>query len=489
MSNHMNFHLPGGIPAEDEEGLAAEIRDEHIILVQRSNDDEAHQNDDSDDKNAEWLFWERERYEVQAEETDVGQNIPIGWFESQQWCFVLCLFHHMCFVLQLSVADLHLPQSPVVAMQYMSYIYRGRNPQARLKLFIRYSVRYFNQRRIPLIRRLGLILFFLQQLSSFNCVRSLPLTNWKTEISPLQLLNLVKDQKIEWLIPEAVGCELICPKTVIWKSCSTEDDFIFESEAGEALVQTVPDNCTREQEETTTVGQVQRSGFTRFRSDETNRREELVSYPVGEGSGYSGDEDELYQPYPMRYTQRENNRCSKLDPFCTSWKRLPYKYEPRSLTYWVTQFFLPMLKNIGKELKIEGLKDSKTPLFKQSQSIFDNILKVEFSYLMKTSQLVETLLKLQTVDIQYSVKLLAELRAAVLDYNKVILVALGMFLTNLIINFCRIGYFFFDRYCSKERRHVRKLGEAQEQLALYSELLPTRNIGLRTQPDRPLEIE
>ena len=316
----------------------------------------------------------------------------------------------------------------------------------------------------------------------------MPVNQWRSDISPPQLLSLVKDQKMDWLVPEAEGCELICPKTVIWKSCATEDDYIFDTEEGEALAQTVPDNCTLEQVETSTEAQVHRSVFTRLRSDEIDRRDELASYPVDQGSGYSGEED-IYEPYPMRYTQRENTRCSKLDPFCVAWKRIPYKYEPRSLTYWASHFFLPMLKNIGKELKAESLKDSKTPLFKQCQSIFDGISKVEFSSLIKTPQLIEILLKLQSVDIQYSVKLLAELRAAVLDYNKVILIALGMFLINLIINFCRICYFFFDRYCSKERRHDRALGEAQDQLNLYSELLPSRNIGLRTQSDRPLEIE
>ena len=67
----MNFHLPGGLAVEDEESVEAEIRDEHIILVQRRNGDEPTPNDDSESEQAEWSFWERECYEVQAEETSV----------------------------------------------------------------------------------------------------------------------------------------------------------------------------------------------------------------------------------------------------------------------------------------------------------------------------------------------------------------------------------------------------------------------------------
>ena len=44
MSDHMNFHLPGGLHVEDEESVEAEISEEHVVLVQRSNEDEPMQN-------------------------------------------------------------------------------------------------------------------------------------------------------------------------------------------------------------------------------------------------------------------------------------------------------------------------------------------------------------------------------------------------------------------------------------------------------------
>ena len=90
--SHMNFHLPGGLPAENEEDVEEEIRDEHLVLVQRSNgeEEEDHQNDESGgDENAEWVFWERDSFEVQTEEADVGRYQPISWYESQQWFFIL----------------------------------------------------------------------------------------------------------------------------------------------------------------------------------------------------------------------------------------------------------------------------------------------------------------------------------------------------------------------------------------------------------------
>ena len=147
-----------------------------------------------------------------------------------------------------------------------------------------------------------------------------------------------------------------------------------------------------------------------------------------------------------------------------------------------------MLKNIGKELVVDSLKSSKTPLFQQCQKNFDGISKAEFSSLIESPQLTEIILKLETVSLQYDVKILTELREAIQNYDRIIWIALGMFFTNLVINFCRIGFFFWDRYCSKEKRHERKLGEAQNQLDLYSELLPSRSVGIRTQ-DRTQEIE
>ena len=44
----MNFQLPGGRPAETEEEVEDEIRDEHLVLVQERNDEqeENHENDE-----------------------------------------------------------------------------------------------------------------------------------------------------------------------------------------------------------------------------------------------------------------------------------------------------------------------------------------------------------------------------------------------------------------------------------------------------------
>ena len=139
--SHLNFHLPGGRPAETEEEVEDEIRDEHLVLVQDRNDEQEHENDEQGgvSEDTEWVRWERDSFEVQTVESDVGRYQPISWYESQQWLFVLRLFHHMCFVLELSMADIQLPETPVLAIRYMQYIYRGRNPQARLKLFIKYS--------------------------------------------------------------------------------------------------------------------------------------------------------------------------------------------------------------------------------------------------------------------------------------------------------------------------------------------------------------
>ena len=100
---------------------------------------------------------------------------------------------------------------------------------------------------------------------------------------------------------------------------------------------------------------------------------------------------------------------------------------------------------------------------------------------MKFPQLTELILKLETVSLQYEVKILNELRAAIQNYDRIILIAMAMFAMNLLINFCRIIYFLWDRYCSTQKRHERKLGEAQNQLDLYSELLPSRNVAVRTQ--------
>ena len=130
MSEYMNFHLPGGLDVSDEERVAEEIREEHVVLVQKSNNDIPLHDENGAARHADWSFWERENYEFQTEES-VAQ-IPIGWYESNQWAFVLTLFHHIIYVLQLSVADLHLPNSPVLAMKYMSFIMRGRTPQAVL---------------------------------------------------------------------------------------------------------------------------------------------------------------------------------------------------------------------------------------------------------------------------------------------------------------------------------------------------------------------
>ena len=150
---------------------------------------------------------------------------------------------------------------------------------------------------------------------------------------------------------------------------------------------------------------------------------------------------------------------------------------------------MPMIKSVSADLKIETLKDAKSPLFKQNQAIWNGLAKADLTSVINTPELIELSTKLQSVHIQYTVKVLAELKDAIENYNKVILIALSMFATNLIINFGRICYFAFDRYCSKEKRHSRALGEAQQQLDLYSELLPTGNVGVRLQQERPLAIE
>merc|ERR1712059_176096 len=225
-------HLPGGLDDSEEENIAEEIREEHVILVQKSNNDIPLHDPNGAARHADWAFWQRENYEFQSEESI--SRVPIGWYESSQWAFVLTLFHHVLFVLQVSVADLHLGRSPVLAIKYMSYIMRGKTPQSRIKLFTRYSVRYFLQRRIPLMKRLGLILYFLQQLSSFRGVQTLDTDNWIRKVNEVHLLQLVEEQNLAWMVPNIMNCKVVCPHKVMWADCSPGMgyDWMYSSEYG-----------------------------------------------------------------------------------------------------------------------------------------------------------------------------------------------------------------------------------------------------------------
>ena len=129
-----------------------EIKDEHNVLIQNSiNTDENDENEDENEWDNEWIHWERENLEVRKEK-EVESYQPIGWAETQQWLFVLKLFHNLLFVLKLSLVDVQLPVTPVFAIQMMQFIQWDRSPQARLKLFVKYSTRYFNLRKVPLVK-------------------------------------------------------------------------------------------------------------------------------------------------------------------------------------------------------------------------------------------------------------------------------------------------------------------------------------------------
>ena len=492
---NFNFHLPGGIDYSDDELVNEEIREAHVEVVQRSNYDIPPVNDHEaaqSAQEADFAFWERESYEFQSEEN--LERIPIGWQESTNWAFLLTLFHHMLYILQISVADIHLPRSPALAIKYTSYIMRGRSPQSRIKLFIRYSVRYFLQRRISLMKRLGLILYFLQQLSSFRGVQSAEPRNWRTDVRKIDLVNLVENNQLDWIFPRVTNCSLICPLQVKWRDCSPgqDDDFLFRTDKGMLLRDTIPSNCTLDNP------QEPPSNFS-SRFHLIDRRDQSEQEPDSddteyESSGYTEDEDEVI--YPLRHIQHMESKCVKIDPFCNNWHKTAHVFKPKKLSFWVKEIFVPMLKSIGSKLKVDTPVNAETPLFDRHQAIWRDLASAELKSDLSTSDLIEQTAKLQSVHIQYTVKVLVELRDAINEYNRVILIALTMFGFNLLVNLGRMLYFVLDRYCSKDVRHMKQLKEAQQQLDLYSELLPTERVGLRrlqqdrqTDRQRPIAIE
>ena len=487
---NFNFHLPGGIDFSDEDLVDEEIREAHEVTVQRSNNDIPPVNEHEAAQEADFAFWQREQYELQTEENQ--ERIPIGWQESSNWAFLLTLFHHMLFILQISVADIHLPRSPVLAIKYMSYIMRGKTPASRIKLFIRYSVRYFLQRRISLMKRLGLILYFLQQLSSFRGVQSAEPLTWVTDVREVDLVKLVEQQKLDWIYPTITNCSLICPTQVRWKDCSPGQNYayLYRSDKGNMLRNSIPLNCTLDEPTTEDPSSNFSTLFRLVDQGDQNELQPISDDLDQESSGSSSEWDDVI--YPLRHTQQQmDSSCNEIDPFCNHWQKKAHLFKPKKLSFWVKEIFVPMIKAIGSDLKVDTLNNAKTPFFKKHQAIWQELASAQLKSDITNSDLIEQSVKLQSVHIQYSIKVLVELREAIEQYDRVILIALSMFGVNLLINIGRMLYFVLDRYCSKEVRHSKRLTEAQEQLDLYSELLPTGNVGVRLQQDRqrPLAIE
>ena len=172
-----------------------------------------------------------------------------------------------------------------------------------------------------------------------------------------QLLDIIKTKNV----PIVQGCDIICPKQIVWAIC-TGDQILLDNPEGLELTKAVWDqvNCTKGIKaqttpssglsEVTTESQTRHQPvLTRYKPEITRHLDVDESLDSQEGSGMNNDYiyENFNDLYQGRYSQIEN-RCSKLDPFCVNYPKTQYTYKPRPLKYWVQSFFLPMLKNIGK---------------------------------------------------------------------------------------------------------------------------------------------
>ena len=119
-------------------------------------------------------------------------------------------------VLGIDISNLEYPPSESQIMILNTVL--DSDSSYKLRVVIRFCIRYFNLRNIPLNKRLGCILYLLIQCNAVEGIKH------QSTISEETLTRIVGNKTFHTskiLLPWVKDdCDLQCPHSIIWDNCS-----------------------------------------------------------------------------------------------------------------------------------------------------------------------------------------------------------------------------------------------------------------------------